>query len=202
MGKGWNIAAARSRRDHAKPGALPGDGEVEYTYESCHGFPRRSMGADVGISSVGRDHSSRSGLYSSARFTLAEARARWGAFTASTLNDPPEHHEAHELLAIFFWSTHRAVRRIMARWHGEIRSRGIRSGFSDALHHQRTRGHDQTSIGLVFAKTPPKQRVITLQLNNHALPDSAGADNFRVEVQAPCQRCHAAQPFPAHAPAR
>jgi hypothetical protein len=46
-----------------------------------------------------------------------------------------------------------------------------------------TADKDQTSIGLVFAKTPPKQRVITLQLNNHALIIPPGADDFRVEVQ-------------------
>jgi hypothetical protein len=42
---------------------------------------------------------------------------------------------------------------------------------------------DETSVGLVFAKTPPKQRVITLQLNNHALMIPPGAEDFRVEVQ-------------------
>jgi hypothetical protein len=46
-----------------------------------------------------------------------------------------------------------------------------------------TPDQDQTSIGLVFAKAPPKQRVITLQLNNHALIIPPGADDFRVEVQ-------------------
>jgi hypothetical protein len=42
---------------------------------------------------------------------------------------------------------------------------------------------DETSVGLVFAKSPPKQRVITLQLNNHALLIPPGADDFRVEVE-------------------
>ena len=65
-----------------------------------------------------------------------------------------------------------------------------------------TADQDQTSIGMVFAKTPPKQRVITLQLNNHALIIPPGADDFRVEVQGTLpQRCHAAQPVSAHASA-
>ena len=46
-----------------------------------------------------------------------------------------------------------------------------------------TAGTDQTSIGLVFAKSPPQQRVITLQLNDHAFIIPPGADDFRVEVQ-------------------
>src|SRR5947208_16397586 len=44
-------------------------------------------------------------------------------------------------------------------------------------------GEDQGSIGLVLAKAPPMQRVITLQLNNHALIIPPGADDFRVEAQ-------------------
>ena len=42
---------------------------------------------------------------------------------------------------------------------------------------------DQTTIGLVFARKPPQQRVITLQLNNHALIIPPGARDFRVEVE-------------------
>jgi hypothetical protein len=45
-------------------------------------------------------------------------------------------------------------------------------------------GDDQTSVGLVFSKTPPKQRVLTLQLaNDHdPIPIPPNADNYRVEV--------------------
>ena len=35
----------------------------------------------------------------------------------------------------------------------------------------------------MFAKAPPAQRVLTLQLNDHAFIIPPGADNFRVEVQ-------------------
>ena len=71
----------------------------------------------------------------------------------------------------------------MAGRDGEIRASGIGSGFSDALHANGEAASDETSVGLVFAKSPPKQRVITLQLNNHALMIPPGADDFRVEVQ-------------------
>jgi hypothetical protein len=53
--------------------------------------------------------------------------------------------------------------------------------------HYTTNGHaakDQTSVGMVFARRAPAQRVITLQLANDqdqiAIP--AGAENYRVEV--------------------
>jgi len=43
---------------------------------------------------------------------------------------------------------------------------------------------DQTSVGLVFSKHPPKQRVLTLQLaNDHdPIPIPPNTDNYRVEV--------------------
>ena len=51
--------------------------------------------------------------------------------------------------------------------------------------HYTTNGHattDQTSIGIVFAKQPPRQRVLTLQLTNYSFVIPPEADNFRVEV--------------------
>ncbi len=41
---------------------------------------------------------------------------------------------------------------------------------------------DQTSIGLVFAKTPPTQRILTLQLTNDRFVIPPGVPNYRVEV--------------------
>ena len=41
---------------------------------------------------------------------------------------------------------------------------------------------DQTSIGIVFAKEPPKQRVLTLQLTNDRFVIPPGVDDYRVEV--------------------
>ncbi len=51
--------------------------------------------------------------------------------------------------------------------------------------HYMAHGHatsDQTSIGLVFAKEPPKQRVLTLQLTNDQFVIPPGVQDFRVEV--------------------
>jgi hypothetical protein len=42
---------------------------------------------------------------------------------------------------------------------------------------------DQTSVGIVFAKEPPKQRVLTLQLTNDHFVIPPGADDFRVEAR-------------------
>jgi hypothetical protein len=52
--------------------------------------------------------------------------------------------------------------------------------------HYTTHGHpttDQTSVGIVFAKQQPKQRVLTLQLTNDHFVIPPGAPDFRVEVR-------------------
>ncbi len=43
-------------------------------------------------------------------------------------------------------------------------------------------GTDQTSVGMVFSKQQPPQRVLTLQLTNSSFLIPPGAPNFRVEV--------------------
>jgi hypothetical protein len=43
-------------------------------------------------------------------------------------------------------------------------------------------GEDQTSVGLVFAKTPPAKRVLTLQLTNDRFHIPPGDSSYRVEV--------------------
>jgi hypothetical protein len=51
--------------------------------------------------------------------------------------------------------------------------------------HYMTHGHaatDQTSVGIVFARQPPTQRVLTLQLTNDHFVIPPGAPDFRVEV--------------------
>jgi mono/diheme cytochrome c family protein len=54
------------------------------------------------------------------------------------------------------------------------------------IHYSRFRGApdkpqtDRTSVGLVFAKAPPKKRVVTLTIPNHFFKIPAGADNHRV----------------------
>jgi hypothetical protein len=51
--------------------------------------------------------------------------------------------------------------------------------------HYMTHGHaatDQSTVGLVFSKQPPGQRVLTLQLTNDHFVIPPGAPDFRVEV--------------------
>jgi len=41
----------------------------------------------------------------------------------------------------------------------------------------------KSSVGMVFAKQPPTERVLTLQLTNDHFVIPPGADNFRVEAR-------------------
>ena len=86
-------------------------------------------------------------------------------FTASTLTDPEEKRQAHEttsdLLLVY------APGSSPDQWPDGM-AKFVPAG-SDLVFqmHYTTNGtadKDQTEIGLVFAKTPPKQRVITLQV--------------------------------------
>ena len=106
-------------------------------------------------------------------------------FTASSLTDPQDRRDAHvtdsDLLLVY------APGSSPDEWPDGM-AKFIPAG-SDLVFqiHYTTNGHaatDQTSIGLVFAKQSPKQRVLTLQLANdmNAVPIPPNVDNYRVEV--------------------
>ena len=72
--------------------------------------------------------------------------------------------------------------------------------------HYTTHGHaasDQTSMGIVFAKQPPKKRVLTLQLTDDQFVIPPGVRRLsRGSARHAAERRAAAQLFPAHASAR
>ena len=183
--EGWNIAQPDLVINMPKPVLIPARGEVEYTYEIVP--THFAAGRWVQMSEL------RPGSPAHVHHAVVYIRppdSQWlrhapvgEPFTASTLTDPQERREAHEttsdLLLVY------APGSSPDQW-AEGMAKFVPAG-SDLVFqmHYTTNGkaeQDQTSIGLVFAKTPPRQRVITLQLNNHALLIPPGADDFRVEV--------------------
>ena len=44
-----------------------------------------------------------------------------------------------------------------------------------------TAGVDRSKVGLIFAKEPPRERVMTIQAGNHDFVIPAGADNHEVD---------------------
>ena len=183
---GWNIPQPDLVVKMPKPVPIPAQGEVEYTYEIAPTHfteDRWVQMAEFRPSSAAHVHH--------AVVYIRQPDSRWlrhapvgEPFTASTLSDPVEQREAHEttsdLLLVY------APGSSPDQWPDGM-AKFVPAG-SDLVFqmHYTTNGEaeqDQTSIGIVFSKTPPKQRVITLQLNNHALIIPPGADDFRVEVQ-------------------
>jgi hypothetical protein len=184
---GWNIAPPDLVLKMPLPVKLPATGDVEYTYEIVP--TNFAEGKWVRMSELrpsARSHVHHAVVY------IRPPESKWlrGApigvpFTASTLHDPHLMHEAHEttsdLLLVY------APGSSPDNWpEGMAKFIPAHSDLIFQMHYT-TNGHaarDQTSLGLVFAKQQPKQRVITLQLaNDHdTIPIPPNTDNYRVEV--------------------
>jgi hypothetical protein len=184
--EGWNIPQPDLVVKMPTPVKIPASGEVEYTYEIVSTHFAQDRWVQMSEFRPGSPaHVHHAVVY------IRPPNSDWlrhapvgEPFTASTLSDPVEKRQAHEttsdLLLVY------APGSSPDEWANGM-AKFVPAG-SDLVFqmHYTTNGtatEDQTGIGLVFAKSPPQHRVITLQLNNHALIIPPGADNFRVEVQ-------------------
>jgi hypothetical protein len=185
--QGWNIESPNQVIEMPVPVKLPADGDVEYTHEIVP--TNFTEGKWVRMSELrpsARDHVHHAVVY------IRPPNSTWlrGApigvpFTASTLHDPHLMHEAHfttsDLLLVY------APGSSPDNWpEGMAKYIPAHSDLIFQLHYT-TNGSaatDQTSLGLVFAKTAPEQRVLTLQLANEhdTIPIPPNTDNYRVEV--------------------
>ncbi|MGA7908896.1 MAG: thiol-disulfide isomerase [Candidatus Sulfotelmatobacter sp.] len=184
--EGWNIPQPDVVVKMPKPVPIPARGEVEYTYEIVPtNFTEDKWVQMVEVRPSSAEHVHHAVVYIRPPDSSWLRHAPVGEpFTASRLSDPIERREAHEttsdLLLVY------APGSSPDRWADGM-AKFVPAG-SDLVFqmHYTTNGkaaNDETGVGIVFAKNPPEQRVITLQLNNHALLIPPGADNFRVEVE-------------------
>jgi hypothetical protein len=182
----WNIPQPDMIVKMPEPVKIPAKGEVEYTYEiaATHFTQDKWVQmAEVRPSSAAHVH--HAVVYIRPPDSPWLRHAPVGEpFTASMLKDPEERRQAHEttsdLLLVY------APGSAPDRWPDGM-AKFVPAG-SDLVFqmHYTMNGEaatDETSVGLVFAKSLPKQRVITLQLNNHALMIPPGAEDFRIEVE-------------------
>ena len=167
--------------------AIPAEGDVEYTYE----IVPTEFAEDKWIQMSEVRPSSRQYVHHAVVY-IRPPDSKWlrGAplntpFTASSLQDPALRHQAHEttsdLLLVY------APGSSPDQWpNGMAKFIPAHSDLVFQMHYTTNgqAGEDQTSIGLVFAKRPPSQRVLTLQLaNDHdQIPIPPNTDNYRVEV--------------------
>ncbi len=184
--EGWNIPPPDLVVKMPNAVQIPARGEVEYTYEIV---PTHFAG-DKWVQMVELRASSAAHVHHAVVY-IRPPDSTWlrhapvgEPFTASMLMDPEERRQAHEttsdLLLVYGPGSS------ADRWADGM-AKFVPAG-SDLVFqmHYTTSGEaaiDETSVGLVFAKNPPTRRVITLQLNNHALIIPPGAEDFRVEVQ-------------------
>lgn len=183
---GWNIPQPDIVVQMAKPVTIPAHGDVEYTYEIVPTHFREDKWVQkVEVRPSSPAHVHHAVVYIRPPDSQWLRHAPVGVpFTASMLEDPTERRQAHETTSdlLLVYAPGSAAERF-----ADGMAKFIPAG-SDLVFqmHYTTDGNaasDQTSAGLVFAKTVPKERVITLQLNDHAIIIPPGADDFRVEVQ-------------------
>jgi len=184
--QGWNIPQPDLVVKMPKPVKIPAEGEIEYTYEIVPTHFTEDRWVQMSEFLPGSPaHVHHAVVYIRPPDSQWLRHAPVGEpFTASTLSDPEDRRQAHEttsdLLLVY------APGSSPDQWPDGM-AKFVPAG-SDLVFqvHYTTNGtadEDKTAIGLVFAKTAPKQRVITLQLNNHALIIPPGAPDFRVEVE-------------------
>jgi hypothetical protein len=182
----WNIEKPDVVLKMRMPVNIPADGDVEYTYE----IVPTNFNEDKWVQ-MAEVHPSSPQYVHHAVVYIRPPGSSWlhhapigAAFTASTLSDPQDRLDAHgttsDLLLVY------APGSSPDRWpEGMAKFVPAGSDIVFQIHYTTNThaGHDQSSIGLVFAKSAPAQRVITLQLNDHAFIIPPGADDFRVETQ-------------------
>jgi hypothetical protein len=185
--EGWSIPQPDVVIAMQKPVQIPERGDVEYTYEIVPtGFSQDKWVQMSEVRPSSRGHVHHAVVYVRPPDSTWLRGAPVGTpFTASSLGDEKLRHDSHattsDLLLVYapgsspdHWSDGMAK---LVPAHSDL---VFQMHYTTNTH----AGTDQTSIGLVFAKQVPKQRVLTLQLaNDHgAVPIPAGADNYRVEV--------------------
>jgi len=184
--EGWNIAKPDVVLQMPKPVAIPADGDVEYTYEivPAH-FSEDKWIQMAEVHPTGPQFVHHAVVYIRPPDSDWLRHAPIGVpFTASTLRDAKDRLDAHgttsDLLLVY------ATGSLPDHWpDGMAKFVPAGSDLVFQVHYTTngSAGSDQSRIGLVFAKAPAQQRVITLQLNDHAFIIPPGADDFRVEVQ-------------------
>jgi hypothetical protein len=182
---GWIIPQPDDVVTMPTPVQIPAHGDVEYTYEIVPtGFKK-----DIWVQMSEIRPTSRANVHHAVVY-VRPPNSKWLAhapigvpFTASTLTDPQDRRDAEwtdsEILLVY------APGSSPDEWPDGM-AKFVAAG-SDLVFqmHYVTKGHravDQTSIGLIFAKQPPKQRVLTLQLTNDTFLIPPGVPDFRVEV--------------------
>jgi hypothetical protein len=183
--EGWMIPQPDVVVRMPKPVTLPAHGDIDYTYEIVPtGFTEDKW---VQLSEI--QPSSRANVHHAVVY-VRPPNSNWlrhaplgVPFTGADMTDEQDREDTHftqaDILLVY------APGSSPDNWP-EGMAKFIPAG-SDLVFqmHYMAHGHaatDQSGIGIVFAKQPPKQRVLTLQLTNDRFVIPPGVDDYRVEV--------------------
>jgi copper type II ascorbate-dependent monooxygenase-like protein len=183
--RGWNIPQPDLVLEMPKPVAIPAEGDVAYTYQIVPtGFTEDKWVQASEIRPSSRDHVHHAVVY------IRPPNSKWlrnapigRPFTAADMSTEEDVRQAlftdSDMLLVY------APGSSPDEWPDGM-AKCIPAG-SDLVFqmHYTSNGHaasDRTSVGMVFAKQIPQQRVLTLQLANHSFVIPPEEDNFRVEV--------------------
>jgi hypothetical protein len=185
LARGWTIPRPDVVIRMPVPVALPANGDVQYTYEIVHtGFTQDKWVSMSEIRPTSRGNVHHAVVYVRPPGSKWLQHAPIGKpFTALDMTDEQDRMDTHmttaDILLVY------APGSSPDNWPAGM-AKFIPAG-SDLVFqmHYITHGHraaDQTGIGLIFAKQPPTQRVLTLQLTNDVFVIPPGVPDFRVEV--------------------
>ncbi len=184
--EGWSIPQPDLVVKMTQPVALPATGDVDYTYE----IVPTHFAEDRWVQMAEMLPSARANVHHAVVY-IRPPDANWlrhapagEAFTAATLKNEEDRRGAHwtdsDILLVY------APGSSPDEWPATM-AKFVPAG-SDLVFqmHYTTSGKavaDQSSVGLVFSKRPPPQRVLTLQLTNDHFVIPPGVGNFRVEAR-------------------
>jgi hypothetical protein len=182
----WTIAAPDLEVKMREPVKIPAEGEVDYTYEivpTHFAEGRWVQGSEILPGMPGNVH--HAVVYVRAPESKWLRHAPVGKpFTAPMLATPEEQQEAmwtdSDILLVY------APGSTPDQWPLGM-AKYIPAGADLVFQmHYTTNGKagvDVSRIGLIFAREPPKQRVLTLQLTNDHFVIPPGAPDYRVEAR-------------------
>src|SRR5712692_8217953 len=183
---GWSIPQPELVVKMTQPVELPASGNVDYTYEIVPTY----FEEDRWVQMAEVLPSARANVHHAVVY-IRPPNSNWlrhapvgEAFTAETLTDAEDRRGAHwtdnDILLVY------APGSSPDEWPAAM-AKFVPAG-SDLVFqmHYTTNGKsvaDQSSVGMVFAKQPPTQQVLTLQLTNDHLVIQPGAENYSVEAR-------------------
>jgi hypothetical protein len=184
--EGWNISPPDVVIEMPKPVALVPTGDIDYTYEIVPTHLREDRWVQMAeLRPSSHEHVHHAVVYIRPPDSKWLRNAPVGVpFTAASLTDEQGRRDSHwtdsDILLVY------APGSSPEMWASGM-AKFIPAGSDLVIQmHYMAMGHaasDQTSVGMVFAKQPPRQRVLTLQLTNDRFVIPPRDGDYRVEAR-------------------